>query len=220
MSKKIGIYKITSPKGRVYIGQSINISKRFKTYSQNWFLSSTKQPKLINSLNKYGADNHLFEIIEICRKSELNDKERFYQEKFNTVSSGLNCVFVDSSNKPHEKSLETRLKISKANKGRVVSETTKSKISASLTGRKHSESTKKKISKANKGRKFNEAFKKDISDRMMGDGNHQAKTVLNLVSGISYTSIKEAAIAHGIKPKTLSSMLLRKKGNRYNLIVM
>ena len=28
----IGIYKITSPTNRVYIGQSVNIKKRFRSY--------------------------------------------------------------------------------------------------------------------------------------------------------------------------------------------
>ncbi len=30
--KVVGIYKITSPSGKVYIGQSVDIEKRFKTY--------------------------------------------------------------------------------------------------------------------------------------------------------------------------------------------
>jgi len=30
----IGIYKITSPSNKVYIGQSINIEKRFKSYKR------------------------------------------------------------------------------------------------------------------------------------------------------------------------------------------
>lgn len=29
---KIGIYKITNPKGKIYIGQSIDIDKRINTY--------------------------------------------------------------------------------------------------------------------------------------------------------------------------------------------
>jgi len=31
----IGIYKITSPKGKTYIGQSINIEKRFKEHKNS-----------------------------------------------------------------------------------------------------------------------------------------------------------------------------------------
>jgi hypothetical protein len=32
--KQIGIYKITSPTKRVYIGQSVNIERRFNTYEK------------------------------------------------------------------------------------------------------------------------------------------------------------------------------------------
>jgi hypothetical protein len=32
MSKICGIYKITSPSGKVYIGQSVDIKRRFTTY--------------------------------------------------------------------------------------------------------------------------------------------------------------------------------------------
>ena len=32
MKVKIGIYKITSPSNKIYIGQSINIERRFKEY--------------------------------------------------------------------------------------------------------------------------------------------------------------------------------------------
>lgn len=42
----IGIYKITNPKGKVYIGQSIDINERFKTYS---YLKCKNQTKLYNS---------------------------------------------------------------------------------------------------------------------------------------------------------------------------
>ena len=47
----IGIYKITNPKGKIYIGQSTNIEERWEKghkYSSGWGV------KLKNSLNKYG----------------------------------------------------------------------------------------------------------------------------------------------------------------------
>ena len=51
----IGIYKITSPSQRIYIGQSINIEKRWKEYSVTKLKS---QPKIKNSILKYGIKNH------------------------------------------------------------------------------------------------------------------------------------------------------------------
>lgn len=48
----IGIYKITSPKQRIYIGQSTNIKKRFNHYNR---LLCEKQRILYRSFLKYGV---------------------------------------------------------------------------------------------------------------------------------------------------------------------
>ena len=57
----IGIYKIINPKGKIYIGQSTNLKKREDSYEK---LRCDKQYKLYNSLQKYGWEQHIFEIIE------------------------------------------------------------------------------------------------------------------------------------------------------------
>jgi len=204
----IGIYKITSPTNRIYIGQSRNIKKRLSNYKQNWFLESGRQPRLRNSLKKYGADAHKFEIIEICNVNELDIKERFYQEKYDVLSkSGLNCVLISDENKPHIRSSETREKISKSNKGKVHSELTKKKISEALKGRVQSNEVKKKRGDSLKGYKHSIDFCKSISERMKGCLNHQSKIVLNTETGIFYDSITECAKSLNIKPKALSAML-------------
>ena len=56
----IGIYKITSPTNRIYIGQSINIEYRFKQY--RW-IKAKSQTRLRNSFLKHGVENHKFEIV-------------------------------------------------------------------------------------------------------------------------------------------------------------
>jgi group I intron endonuclease len=61
----IGIYKITSPSGRIYIGQSINIKRRFKEYNSRL---GKGQLLLNRSFLKYGVENHIFEIICFCEK--------------------------------------------------------------------------------------------------------------------------------------------------------
>ena len=72
--KKTGIYKITSPNNKIYIGQSIDIERRFKQYF-SFNKSNKSQIKLWRSLKKYGCDNHVFEIIEQCNFKELNNRE-------------------------------------------------------------------------------------------------------------------------------------------------
>lgn len=85
--KIIGIYKITSPSNRVYIGQSRDINTRLKNYVK---LRCKSQTKLYNSLKKYGYNNHKIEIIEHCSIEELNDLEIHYISLYNCCTTGLN----------------------------------------------------------------------------------------------------------------------------------
>jgi group I intron endonuclease len=85
----IGIYKITSPNNRIYIGQSIDIEKRWKHY-QTTNIWVKQQKKLFASLRKYGAINHLYEIVEECSVEQLNEREIYWIKYFNSVKEGLN----------------------------------------------------------------------------------------------------------------------------------
>ena len=79
----IGIYKITSPSGKIYIGQSVNIANRLSKYKN---ANCKTQRVLYNSIIKYGWKAHKFEVLCECDIIELNDKERYYQDLFNVVS--------------------------------------------------------------------------------------------------------------------------------------
>lgn len=208
MNSKIGIYKITSPKGRIYIGQSRNISKRIKSYSQDWFLKSDKQPRLRNSILKYGYYNHNFEIVEYCDLIDLNKRERYYQDKHNVTSKlGLNCDLTESDKDVKVRSEETKDKLSKSHKGKIISSETKEKIRKSLKGNKLPFCVRFKISKGNKGKVFGKEFRDAISVRMSGNLNHRSIVVLDTSTGVFYNTISEAAEYHNVKPKTLSNML-------------
>ena len=75
----IGIYKITSPSKKIYIGQSRDIRKRFYLYKK---YKGKTQPKLYKSFLKYGVERHMFEIIKECSVAELNDLEIYYIKHF------------------------------------------------------------------------------------------------------------------------------------------
>lgn len=97
----IGIYKITSPKKRVYIGQSIDIQYQFATYKR---MDCKGQTRLYASLKKHGVEKHTFEIICECELNELNEKERYYQELYNTLDKGLNCQYVKTDTQKYRHS--------------------------------------------------------------------------------------------------------------------
>lgn len=162
-----GIYKITNPKGKIYIGQSVNIENR--KYQYKYSYKNNKQthlgPKLYNSFIKYGFDEHLFEIIEECSIELLNERETFYKLQVlndfnNDWSKVLFCELYDLGGGP--KSQLIKNKISKSNMNKIVSDETRIKMSVSGLGRKRSQETKDKISKANKGKKKSESHIKNM----------------------------------------------------------
>lgn len=83
----IGIYKITNPKGEVYIGKSKNVYNRMQSHKSN---NGTYQLKLSKSFSEYGFSNHIFTVICKCEESELKDREIFFIDKYDSINNGLN----------------------------------------------------------------------------------------------------------------------------------
>jgi group I intron endonuclease len=104
--KSIGIYKITSPTNRIYIGQTIDFSKR-KSHYKN--LKRNHQIRLYNSISKYGWDSHSIELIEKCTIENLNERERYWQEFYNVLGiKGLNCMLTKTCSKSGKHSKEVK----------------------------------------------------------------------------------------------------------------
>ena len=175
----IGIYKITSPKGKIYIGQTIDHERRFRHYKN---LRCKEQPRLYNSFKKYGIDNHTFELIQECQINNLTILERYYQELYNSTGiKGLNCMLVKTDEFSGGHSEETKRKISNSlkgytpsqkqidrlieyNKTRIISDETRFKLGNGRRGKKLSEESKIKMSKSHKGLKKSEETKQKIRE--------------------------------------------------------
>lgn len=147
----IGIYKITSPSGRVYIGQSRDVEQRWAIY--NSLNSSVKgQVALYNSLLKYSPGNHVFEVIEECEFKDLNIRERYWQDHYDVLGkNGLNCVLQETDELP-----------------RVVSEETRRKRSEAFSGKNNPMYGRIGELNPNYGKKMSEADKKAQSEKMKG----------------------------------------------------
>ena len=131
----IGIYKITSPSGKVYIGQSVDIEKRFSRYI-NMYSGIINQTRLYNSLKKYGPKNHKFEIIEECNENLLNEREIFWINFHNSTLLGLNIRCGGEGG--GKLSNDTKIKISRIHKGlkKPKNQKFREQISQKLRGRK------------------------------------------------------------------------------------
>ena len=191
MKKIIGIYKITSPSGKVYIGQSIDIEKRFNIYR---FLSCKSQKKLYASFLRYGVENHTFEIIMECKKNELNYYERHYQEYYNVLDEyGLNLKYTQVAEKKQVYSEETRKKLSQNHVSK------KEGYVNHMKGKTHSEETKRKISEKSKGKKMSEDAKIKMSLTRNLENSCGRKKVINIETGEIYISISECIRSTGAK---------------------
>jgi len=179
----IGIYKITNPKGKVYIGQTIDYARRLRHYK---LLKCKEQPRIYNSLVKYGVENHKFQLIAECSKDDLNKLERYFQEMYDSTSkNGLNCILVKTNDFSGGHSEESKKKISNAlkgrkanqnaidavikyNKERILTEESRIKLGNGNRGKKQSDEWKEKLSKARKGLKRTDETKNKISESMSG----------------------------------------------------
>lgn len=150
MTKQIGIYCITNVvNGKSYVGQSVDIYRRFGRH---------KNPKRNNhhaiglAIHKYGVENFVFAVIELCNRDLLNDRESHWVAELGTMSpygynlnSGGGAAMYVSD--------ETREKMVKAWRTRApVSEETKAKISKAGLGKSHSIASREKIGNSNRGR--------------------------------------------------------------------
>lgn len=87
----IGIYKITNPKGKVYIGQSVNIEDRWEK-GHKYNIGSGK--KLKHSFSKYGWKNHTHTILEECSIEDLTQRETYWIKYYDSFKKGLNSTNI------------------------------------------------------------------------------------------------------------------------------
>lgn len=75
----IGIYKIENKiNGKVYIGQSTNIEKRWAKHLEDLNKGRHHCSKLQEDYLKYDISNFAFVILEVCEKERLDELEKYY----------------------------------------------------------------------------------------------------------------------------------------------
>ena len=86
----IGIYKITNDiTGKVYIGQSVDISHRWKQHQEHCLhYELSKEDWHIDLYSN--PQNYSFKVIEVCSKEELDTKEIYWINYYNSFNDGLN----------------------------------------------------------------------------------------------------------------------------------
>lgn len=194
-----GVYKITSPSGKIYIGSSINIEKRISYYISS---NCKGQTKLYNSIKKYSWVNHIFEVIKECQPEELYILEEYYGNLYDVLSpNGLNCHLPKSGEIKKTISDETKKRMSESKKGeknywfgQTLTKETREKMSNSKIGK----------TPWNKGKKF-------------GFSNTRAKAIIDTNTGEIYKSCIQCSKILNINYSTLRGMLNGGLKNRTSL---
>lgn len=89
---KCGIYKITNLiTDECYIGQAVDIYKRWNEHCKCGLgIDTPPGNKLYKAIQEYGLENFTFELLTECSASELNEKEKYFIELYQSNTFGYN----------------------------------------------------------------------------------------------------------------------------------
>ena len=114
-----GIYKAENKlNGKVYVGQSIYINRRWQDHKENYINGTSKFYKAIQ---EYGWDNFEWSIIEECLESELDEREKYWIDYYDSINNGYNTIYGNPferkkysklSNEKHEELIQDLLSTS------------------------------------------------------------------------------------------------------------
>lgn len=203
IEKICGVYCIENfVNGNKYIGQSVNIYRRWENHISCLNNNSHYNLHLQKSWMKYGEDAFGFKILEICSENLLNEREQYWISYYDSFNNGYNMTAGGDGTTGVKCSDEKKEKISKANTGRKLTEEQRKRVSAGLLksqnvlrGERHPYNNRKltelEVEKLRNGvRKYFE------------NNNYTppwSKKVICVTTNEIFDTIKKAASSYGIK---------------------
>lgn len=207
--KTSGIYCIVSPSGKKYIGQSVNIQRRIRSYL---YSNCPCQKALYGSLRKHGSEEHKFCVLEFCKPEELNNTEAYYIRLYGTQ----NELNLTDGGKNFHHSIESRKAQSEKKKGGI----------AKNKGVKYSKEVRERMAKGKLGLTIHQnslnALREASQKAKAGAAKAQSKEVVLIkdVNIFEFPSRQDAAIFLGVyREKIFRSYRDRKNINGYKIIL-
>ena len=136
-----GIYQILCvPTGKIYIGSSGNVAKRWGVHCKRLRGHCHENSYLQNAWDKYGADAFTFTVLEITPIESLLEREQHWLDALRPYVRDVGFNMSAYAGAPM--------------RGRKHTADTLARMSRKSTGRKHTEKTKRMMSERNKGKRF------------------------------------------------------------------
>lgn len=215
-----GIYRITSPSGSVYIGQSRGIR-----YRRNNHLSAYKRRKsstvLKRSFDKYGFDKHIFEVIHELPKDVsleiLNTYELFYINAYKgagilVLNSGESSLGGSVTDEVRQKLRTSHLGQKAWNKGKKLSPEHIAKLKTAQLGWKRTPESIAKRVLATTGKKRTDETKARMSAALKGKAGY--KKGIHKMNDNTRAALKKSLVGRVVSEETrqkIRNTLLSKK---------
>ena len=196
-----GIYGIhNSASGKWYIGQAVDIAKRFRQHKAMLQSGNHRNKHLQSAYDKYGAEAFEFVILEQCDLAELNPKEKLWVRTKSSFCDGYNNTAGGDGVLGLKMSDATRQKMSDARRGRKVSESTKLSIKEAHKNSEKVAENMKQLRRLKLSRPATEREKAHLSAL----NDKRRKIVLCVETGQTFSSAHAAAEAIGSYQSNIS----------------
>ncbi len=88
-----GIYKITNIEtGQCYIGQSVELRNRLRDHIKAGLGINSSNNKFYSEMKIIGPEKFMYEILEECDRNQLNERERYWIDFYESIDFGYNTT--------------------------------------------------------------------------------------------------------------------------------
>ena len=88
-----GIYKITNIEtGQCYIGQSVELRNRLRDHIKAGLGINSSNNKFYSEMKTIGPEKFMYEILEECDRNQLNERERYWIDFYESIDFGYNTT--------------------------------------------------------------------------------------------------------------------------------